>query len=325
MKQFITRFAPSPTGFLHIGGVRTALFNYLYTQSIKKQNQESKFLLRIEDTDKLRSTKEYETSIINGLKWLGINWDEKIYRQSEHLQTHIKIANDLLKIGGAFKCTCSKEKIEAKRSSYIKKNLNINKLCTTCKDDQNIQSLKDGYCIRIKIPDKDTTSIRDEIQGKLEIKNNQIDNYILVRTNGTPTYMLSVVVDDHLMGVTHIIRGDDHLNNAFRQIHLYKNLNWDLPTYGHIPLIHGEDGSKLSKRHGAVDINLFKNEGYLQPAILNYLMKIGIFLTDEEFFDIQFAISKFKINSILKSPSRFDYKKINYINSYYLSQKKNRI
>ena len=323
MSEFRTRFAPSPTGFLHIGGVRTALVNYLFTLKSKINNPNSKFFIRIEDTDKNRSDEKYLKSIINGLKWLDINWDDKIYKQSENIELHKKVANELLINGGAFKCICSSEKLENKRKENINKGKSVKRLCNTCEKDEKIQLLKNKFCIRLKIKENGSTKIKDEIQGDIEVSNDEIDNFILLRMDGTPTYMLSVVVDDHYMKISHIIRGDDHLNNAFRQYHIYKNLNWEIPKFAHIPLMHGEDGKKLSKRHGAVDIFEFKNKGYLKESILNYLCKLGILSTNDDFFNILKKISFFDLKKIGKSPSRFDYKKLNSINSFYIEKSNN--
>ena len=318
MSLVITRFAPSPTGFLHIGGIRTALVNYLLTEKSKSQNKDSKFFLRIEDTDKQRSENKYLESIISGLNWLNIKWDGEIYKQSNNLENHLEIANKLLNTNGAYKCICSSEKLDNLRKENLSKGLSIKRLCKTCENNKEIQSLDKNFCIRIKIRDDNYTEIKDEIQGNIKVSNNEIDNFVLVRNDGTPTYMLSVVVDDHLMGITHIIRGDDHLNNAFRQFHLYKNLNWKIPIFAHIPLMHGNDGKKLSKRHGSTDINEFKDNGYLPESIINYLIKLGIDSTDDEFVNINSILENFKLESIVKSPSKFDFDKLNFINSHYL-------
>ena len=318
MSLVITRFAPSPTGFLHIGGIRTALVNYLLTKKSKSQNKDSKFFIRIEDTDKQRSENKYLESIISGLNWLNIKWDGEIYKQSNNLKNHLEIANKLLNTNGAYKCICSSEKLDNLRKENLSKGLSIKRLCKTCENNKEIQSLDKNFCIRIKIRDDNYTEIKDEIQGNIKVSNNEIDNFVLVRNDGTPTYMLSVVVDDHLMGITHIIRGDDHLNNAFRQLHLYKNLNWKIPIFAHIPLMHGNDGKKLSKRHGSTDINEFKDNGYLPESIINYLIKLGIDSTDDEFVNVNSILENFKLESIVKSPSKFDFDKLNFINSHYL-------
>ena len=323
MSLVIARFAPSPTGYLHIGGIRTALINYLFVQKFKKENNNSKLFLRIEDTDKERSNEKYFESIISGLNWLNIKWDGKIIKQSNNIDIHKKIANKLLKNNGAYKCICTQEELNQRRKKHLEKKESIKRLCKDCESNEKIQSITNNYCIRIKINENDYTEIEDLVQGKIKVSNNEIDNFILTRNDGSPTYMLSVVVDDYNMGITHIIRGDDHLNNAFRQYHLYKNLNWEIPKFAHIPLIHGNDGKKLSKRHGSTDINEFKNLGYLPDAIINYLIKLGICPIEDEFFSTSLAIEKFNLSSVLKSPSKFDYNKLNFINSHYLSNLNN--
>ena len=325
MPAVITRFAPSPTGNLHIGGLRTALINYIYYKNAKLNFKDSKFYLRLEDTDIKRSKKEYEKSIISGLEWIGLNWDGPIIRQSDNTNKHIDIAYTLLEKKGAFKCICSPQELESKRKKLLLEKKSIKRLCTTCESSHNIQSQKDNYCIRLKINDDKETSIIDEIQGKITISNLELDNYILLRSDKTPTYMLSVVVDDYNMGITHIIRGDDHLNNAFRQYHLYKNLNWNVPKFAHLPLMHGTDGKKLSKRHGSIDINIFKKLGYLPEAILNYLLKLGLSIEEKDIFTLESIIKKFSLKNILKSPSKFDYDKLNYVNSKYIEPINNEI
>ena len=323
MSLVIARFAPSPTGFLHIGGIRTALVNYLLVQKFKKENSNSKLFLRIEDTDKERSDEKYFKSIIEGLDWLNIKWDGAIIKQSNNINFHKKIAEKLLKNKGAYKCICTQEELSQRRKINLERKKSIKRLCTDCEMNEKIQSASNNYCIRIKVNEKGYTEIEDLVQGNIKISNKEIDNFVLTRNDGSPTYMLSVVADDYNMGITHIIRGDDHLNNAFRQYHLYKNLNWHIPKFAHIPLIHGRDGKKLSKRHGSTDINEFKNLGYLPDAIINYLLKLGICSIEDEIFTTSLAIEKFKLNSVLKSPSKFDYEKLNFINSHYLSNLKN--
>ena len=324
MKEIVARFAPSPTGFLHIGGIRTALINYIYIERAKLLNPNSKLLLRIEDTDKIRSDNSYVKSILNGLKWIGIKFHGEAYIQSKNADRHKKIAFDLLKNKNAFKCICSQEKLQLKRNQNLKNNISIKRLCDECENDNDIQSLKENYCIRIKIPSEGKISINDKIQGLINIENKEIDNFILIRNDGTPTYMLSVVVDDHDMGGNSIIRGDDHLNNTFRQLYIYNHLKWDIPEYYHLPLIYGNDGSKLSKRHGAVDINEFKNKGYLPEAIINNLILLGWSANkDNEIIEIDEIIKIFEIKKLSKSPSIFDYKKLNFFNNYFLQKDKN--
>ena len=324
MKEIVARFAPSPTGFLHIGGIRTALINYVYIEKAKLSNPNSKLLLRIEDTDKIRSKEFYLESILKGLDWIGIKWHGDTFIQSKNSDRHKEIAFNLLDNNNAFKCICSQEDLQLKRDENLKKNISVKRLCDKCEDDNYIQSLEKNFCIRIKIPKDGKISINDKIQGIINIENKEIDNFILLRNDGSPTYMLSVVVDDHDMGVNSIIRGNDHLNNTFRQLYIYKHLKWDFPEYCHLPLIHGEDGGKLSKRHGAVDINEFKNKGYLPEAIINNLILLGWSPNKKnEIIEIEEIIKIFEIKKLSKSPSIFDYKKLNFFNNYFLQKDKN--
>jgi len=319
MKAIVTRFAPSPTGNLHLGGIRTALINYIIIQQSKKQNSKSKFLLRIEDTDKERSNDQFKKNILEGLQWLNLNHDDNIVIQSEQLKRHQEIAHELVKKNGAFKCICSQSTLEKKRDYNKKNKINIKRLCEICEENKEVQSLTKGYTIRIKIPNSQETSIKDIVQGKVTVKNEEIDNFIILRKDGSPTYMLSVVVDDFDMGVNLIIRGDDHLNNAFRQFFIYNNMNWQIPEYAHIPLIHGEDGKKLSKRHGAVDIIDLKEQGYLKESIINNLILLGWSAPNSsELILIDEIINLFNIKKISKSSSIFNYDKLNFINNTYI-------
>ncbi len=315
MTNLITRFAPSPTGNLHVGSARTALLNFI----ISEQSSLSKFYLRIEDTDKLRSKPEFTKNIIDGLQWLGIKWENDVQIQSERISRHQEIAYTLLKNNFAYKCVCTEEKLTKKRD-LIKKNKNISKkICTECKNNSEIQNITDNFVIRIKLPDEGEIKIKDQIQGEITVKNNQLDDFILLRKDKSPTYMLSVVVDDNDLGVNLIIRGDDHLNNTFRQFYIYKYLNWHMPMYAHVPLIHGEDGSKLSKRHGAVDILEFKKNGYLKESIINNLILLGWSpRNNNELIEIKEIISLFKIDKLSKSSSIFSYNKLNFFNNYYI-------
>ena len=281
-----TRFAPSPTGFLHIGGVRTALFNWLYA----KKNS-GKFLLRIEDTDRERSSKEAIKKIIDGLKWLGLENDGEIVYQHKNEERHIEVAHILLEAGFAYR---------------------------DWELENDYGDLEKNHAIRFKTPKEGETIINDKVQGDVEIKNKEIEDFVLLRSNGTPTYMLSVVVDDYDMNVTDIIRGDDHLTNAAKQKLIYDSLKWECPTFTHIPLIHGQDGSKLSKRHGALGIEFYKEEGYLPEALINYLLRLGWSHGDQEIFSLEEMIKYFSIEKIRKSPSKFDIDKLNDINSIYL-------
>ena len=324
MNAIITRFAPSPTGNLHIGGVRTALLNYIIVQKSKKNFPESKFLLRIEDTDKTRSNNIFKNNILNGLKWIGLHHDDEFYIQSKRIKRHQQVAFDLLKNNKAFKCICKHEELEKIRNENIKNHKNVKRLCVNCEKNNEIQKLKDGYAIRIKVPDSKNTTITDIVQGKVTVENVEIDNFIILRNDFTPTYMLSVVVDDFDMGVNLIIRGDDHLNNAFRQFYIYKNMHWPIPQYAHIPLIHGEDGKKLSKRHGAIDISEFKEKGYLQEAIINNLILLGWAPSNNnEIVSIKEIINNFEIKNLSKSSSVFNYNKLNHFNCYYLKKDRN--
>tara|TARA_B100000700_G_scaffold274806_1_gene320117 strand:+ start:148 stop:1449 length:1302 start_codon:yes stop_codon:yes gene_type:complete len=281
-----TRFAPSPTGFLHIGGVRTALFNWLYA----KKNS-GKFLLRIEDTDRERSSIEAIKKIIDGLNWLGLENDGEVVYQHKNEERHIEVAHILLEAGFAYR---------------------------DWELENDYGNLEKNHAIRFKTPKEGETIINDKVQGDVEIKNKEIEDFVLLRSNRTPTYMLSVVVDDHDMNVTDIIRGDDHLTNAVKQKLIYDSLKWECPTFTHIPLIHGQDGSKLSKRHGALGIEFYKEEGYLPEALINYLLRLGWSHGDQEIFSLEEMIKYFSIEKIRKAPSKFDIDKLNDINSIYL-------
>ena len=321
MTKLITRFAPSPTGNLHIGGARTALINYI----LSAQSATSKLYLRIEDTDKNRSTEEYKDNILSGLSWLGINWDNEPQIQSQNINRHLEIANKLLNENKAYKCICSNDKLEKRRKKINSGEISSKKICNLCEKNNKVQSLDKDFVIRIKISPTGNEILEDIIQGRVEVNNNEIDDYVLVRKDKTPTYMLSVVVDDHDLGVNYIIRGDDHLNNYFRQKFIYQYMNWEIPKYAHIPLIHGEDGSKLSKRHGAVNLIDLKEQGYLPDAIINNLISLGWSPKNQnnEIIQLQEIISKFDIQDLSKSASIFSYKKLNYFNNNYLKQEKN--
>ena len=321
MTEMIARFAPSPTGNLHMGSARTALINFIS----KSQNINSKLYLRIEDTDKERSTVEFKNNILSGLKWLGIDWDNEPQIQSQNINRHLEIANKLLTDNKAYKCICSENKLNERRKKINSGEITSKKICISCEKNTEVQNLEKDYVIRIKIPFEGNGIIEDVVQGNVEIKNSEIDDYVLVRRDGTPTYMLSVVVDDHDLGVNFIIRGDDHLNNYFRQKFIYEYMNWKIPRYAHIPLIHGEDGSKLSKRHGAVNLIDLKAQGYLPEAIINNLILLGWSPKnqDDEIIQLNNIISKFDLKSLSKSASIFSYNKLDYFNNYYLRQEKN--
>ncbi len=307
----ITRFAPSPTGYLHIGGARTALFNYLFAR-----NQGGKYLLRIEDTDKKRSSPEAVQAIFDGLNWLGLQGDGKVVLQSTQIEAHKKAAFDMLERGTAYKCYLTRDEVEEARAQAKEKGIPVrspwrNK-CDPLKNN--------SFTIRLKMPEEGKTQIEDMVQGKVTIHNEKLDDMILMRSDGSPTYMLAVVVDDHNMGITHVLRGDDHLNNAFRQYHIYQALGWEVPIFGHIPLIHGADGAKLSKRHGALGVDAYRKMGYLPEALLNYLARLGWSHGNDELFSLDDAINWFDGRHIGKGPSRFDFDKLKSVNHHWIRQ-----
>ena len=311
----VTRFAPSPTGILHVGGARTALFNWLYAR-----HHEGKFLLRLEDTDRKRSTEEAVRAILDGLSWLGLNWDDEAVRQSDRVQRHAAVARELLDAGLAYNCYCTPEELAEMREIARKQGMPV--LYDGRWRDRDPRDAPAGVAptVRIKAPLTGETVIDDQVQGAVKFANEQLDDMVLLRSDGTPTYMLSVVVDDHDMGVTHIIRGDDHLNNAARQTLLYRALSWTLPDFAHIPLIHGPDGAKLSKRHGAVGIDAYQTEGYLPEAMRNYLVRLGWSHGDEELFSTEQAIAWFDLDHAGRSAARFDFDKLQSINAHYIRQ-----
>ncbi len=308
--KVVTRFAPSPTGKLHIGGARTALFNFLFSKY-----HSGEFLIRIENTDKNRSTIENVNSIIDSLNWLDLSSSQKIIFQTENFQSHQSVAFELLEKGFAYKCFLNEDELEKLRINSRKTGLPIRSPYR----NKNIQNnFNDNFVIRLKMPSSGETTINDRVQGKVTVKNEILDDMVLLRKDKTPTYMLASVVDDYIMGITHIIRGDDHFNNAFRQIQIIKYLNWPTPEYVHIPLIHGQDGAKLSKRHGAKNLIEYKEMGFDPIAVKNYLLLLGYSLTDEKIYNFQDNVFKFELKKINKSPSRFDEIKLRNINSTFL-------
>ena len=314
--QVVTRFAPSPTGFLHIGGARTALFNWLFAR-----HHGGKALLRIEDTDTKRSTPEAIDAILDGLAWLGLEWDEDVVFQSERGARHVEIAEQLLATGHAYKCYATTEELEEMRAAQRAAKQPLRYDGRWRDRDPSHAPLGAPYVIRLKTPDEGETTIEDRVQGKVTVRNAEIDDYVLLRADGTPTYMLAVVVDDHDMGVTHVIRGDDHLNNAFRQLPIYRAMEWPEPVYAHIPLIHGSDGAKLSKRHGALGAETYRDEfGILPEALFNYLLRLGWGHGDREEIDRDEAIALFDLDGVGKSPSRFDLKKLQNLNGHYIRE-----
>ncbi|MGR3615567.1 MAG: glutamate--tRNA ligase [Paracoccaceae bacterium] len=303
-KPVVTRFAPSPTGFLHIGGARTALFNWLYARG-----RGGKFLLRIEDTDRERSTPEATAAILQGMEWLGLDHDGDVISQFDGADRHAEVAKQLLAEGKAYKCFASQDEISAFREQARAEGKST--LYRSPWRDADAGTHPDApFVIRIKAPQDGTTVIRDRVQGDVTIRNDQLDDMILLRSDGTPVYMLAVVVDDHDMGVTHVIRGDDHLNNAARQMMIYDAMGWDVPVWAHIPLIHGPDGKKLSKRHGALGAQEYQAMGYPAAGMRNYLTRLGWSHGDDEFFSDAQAKGWFDLDGIGKSPARFDVKKL---------------
>ena len=312
-----TRFAPSPTGYLHIGGARTALFNWLYAR-----HTGGKFLLRIEDTDRARSTNEAIDAILDGMRWLGLDWDGHEYYQSQFWARHAEIARLMLERGAAYRCYMTTEELAAQRekAKVERKPFRISSPWREITEEQPDKP----FVIRLKAPREGETVIEDEVQGKVTVQNSEIDDFILLRSDGTPTYMLAVVVDDHDMGVTHVIRGDDHLNNAFRQLAIIRAMGWPEPTYAHVPLIHGPDGAKLSKRHGAMGVDAYRDElGLLPEAVNNYLLRLGWGHGDDEIISRDQAIEWFDLPQVGKSASRFDFKKLENLNGHYIRESSN--
>ncbi|NWG25621.1 MAG: glutamate--tRNA ligase [Pseudorhodoplanes sp.] len=311
MTQIVTRFAPSPTGFLHIGGARTALFNWLYARG-----RNGKMLLRIEDTDRERSTQAAIDAIIDGLSWLGIAWDGEPIHQFSRVARHREVAEQLLASGGAYRCYASQQELEEMRERARSEG-RPPRYDGRWRDRDPSQA-PDGVkpVIRLKAPTSGETVIEDQVQGRVVWQNENLDDLVLLRSDGTPTYMLAVVVDDHDMGITHIIRGDDHLTNAARQKQIYDALGWPVPIMAHIPLIHGPDGSKLSKRHGALGVDAYRAMGYLPEALRNYLVRLGWSHGDQEFFTTEEMIRLFDLPQIGRSPARFDFAKLENLNGH---------
>jgi glutamyl-tRNA synthetase len=313
-RPVVTRFAPSPTGFLHIGGARTALFNWLYAR-----HHGGKFLLRIEDTDKARSTSEAIDAILDGMRWLGLDWDGHEYYQSQFWARHAEIAHRLLERGAAYRCYMTQEELAAQREAAQRERRPF-RIESPWRDVTDEQGDK-PFVIRLKAPRDGETGIDDRVQGLVTVQNAELDDFVLLRSDGTPTYMLAVVVDDHDMGVTHVIRGDDHLNNAFRQLAIISAMGWPEPTYAHVPLIHGPDGAKLSKRHGALGVDAYRDElGMLPEAVGNYLLRLGWGHGDDEIISREQAIEWFELDHVGKSPSRFDFKKLENLNGHYIRE-----
>ena len=311
----VTRFAPSPTGMLHLGGARTALFNWLYAR-----HHGGSFRLRLEDTDRKRSTPEAIAAIVDGLGWLGLDWDGEIVRQSERRQRHVEVAHGLLAAGGAYRCYCSPEELEAMRAEARAEGRAA--LYDGRWRDRDPADAPPGAdpVIRFRAPQEGETVISDLVQRHVRVDNSALDDMVLLRADGTPTYMLSVVVDDHDMGITHAIRGDDHLSNAFRQTQLFRALGWEPPAYAHIPLIHGADGAKLSKRHGAVAVGAYAELGILPAAMRNALLRLGWSHGDDEIIDTAQAIVWFDLGAVNRGAARFDLEKLQSLNGHYIRE-----
>ena len=315
MTKPVTRFAPSPTGYLHIGGARTALFNWAFAR-----HHGGTFLLRIEDTDRARSTDDAIAAILQGMDWLGLSADTDPVYQHANAARHVEIAAQLLRDGHAYKCYCTAEEVEAMREKARAEGTapRYDGTCRHGRPDREVANAP--YVVRFKAPQDGETAIDDAVQGTVTTGNDQFDDLILLRSDGSPTYMLSVVVDDHDMGVTHVIRGDDHLTNAARQTQIYQALGWDVPQFAHIPLIHGADGAKLSKRHGALGVEAYRDMGYLPEAMRNYLARLGWSHGDDDVFSTDQLVEWFGLEAIGKSPARFDTEKLDNINARHLNR-----
>jgi glutamyl-tRNA synthetase len=313
MSQVVTRFAPSPTGFLHIGGARTALFNWLYAR-----RHGGRMMLRIEDTDRERSTQAAIDAIIDGMKWLGLDWDGDIVYQFSRAARHREVAEELLAKGSAYRCYATAQELEEMRE-LARAEKRPPRYDGRWRDrDPSEAPAGAPFVVRLRAPLEGETVIEDAVQGRVVFPNKDIDDFVLLRSDGNPTYMLAVVVDDHDMGVTQIIRGDDHLTNAARQKHIYEAMRWQAPAFAHIPLIHGPDGAKLSKRHGALGVDAYRAMGYLPAALRNYLVRLGWSQGDQEFFSLPEMIEAFDLAQVHRSPARFDYAKLENMNGHYL-------
>jgi glutamyl-tRNA synthetase len=312
-KPIVTRFAPSPTGYLHIGGARTALFNWLLARGTQAP-EGSKFLLRIEDTDRARHNEEAVQAILDGLTWLGLDWDGEPISQHARAERHREVAEELLVRGKAYRCWLSGDELAAARDEAREKNTRFT------------SPYRDGgegegpFSVRLKAPVEGETLVRDAVQGEVRFPNSASDDTVILRSDGTPTYMLAVVADDHDMGVTHVVRGDDHLNNTPKQQHLYEAMGWHVPVFAHVPLIHGADGKKLSKRHGALGVEAYRDEGYLPEGLMNGLLKLGFARGDEEIIPEKRALEVFSLSGIGKAPARLDPEKMASLNAHYIGE-----
>ncbi|MGA9797300.1 MAG: glutamate--tRNA ligase [Rhizomicrobium sp.] len=315
-KKPVLRFAPSPTGFLHIGGARTALFNWLFAK-----HTGGKFLLRIEDTDRERSTPEAVDAILKGMEWLGLDWDGQTFYQFARAGRHREIAETLLAEGKAYRCFMTAAELDEMRAKLRAEGKPIRYDGRWRDRDPGPEQDGKPFVIRLKAPQAGETIVHDVVQGDVKFANDQLDDMVLLRSDGTPTYMLAVVVDDFDMGVTHIVRGDDHLNNAARQLQIIHAMGWPVPIYGHVPLIHGPDGAKLSKRHGALAVEAYRDMGYLPETMRNYLLRLGWSHGNDEIISTEQAIEWFNLESIGRSPARLDFKKLDNLNAHYIRQR----
>lgn len=310
----VTRFPPSPTGFMHVGNARTALFNWLYAR-----HYDGKFVVRIEDTDRKRHSEEAVAAIMDGLEWLGLNYDGEVISQFSKLDRHTEVAKEMIAKGQAYYCYCTAEELEEMRENaraaghktFYDRRWRDADAASAPKDVKPV--------VRIKAPVEGETTINDKVQGEVTVANDQLDDFIILRSDGTPTYMLSVVVDDHDMGITHVIRGDDHLNNTFRQKIIFDAMGWDVPVFAHLPLLHGADGAKFSKRHGAQSVQEFREMGYLPEALSNYLLRLGWSHGDEEVIPRDKAIEWFDLDHVGKAPAKFDFAKLESLNAHYIN------
>ena len=316
----IVRFAPSPTGFLHIGGARTALFNWLFARHHQKHGEGGVFRLRIEDTDRQRSTPEAVAAIIDGMAWLGLDWDGDIVHQFSRAERHAEVARELLALGGAYYCYCTPDELEAMRAQARAEGRSV-RIDSPWRDlDPSEAPPGIAPVIRLRAPQQGATTIRDLVQGEVTVQNSELDDLIILRADGTPTYNFSVVVDDHDMDITHVIRGDDHFRNAFRQYQIYRALDWKVPEFAHVPLILGPDGAKLSKRHGALGIEAYRDMGYLPEALRNYLVRLGWSHGDDEIISTEDVIAWFDITDVNRAAARFDFAKLDSVNAHYIRE-----
>ena len=306
-----TRFAPSPTGFLHVGGARTALFSWLYARHLGGE-----FILRIEDTDQLRSTQEAIQAILDGMEWLGLHWDKGPFYQMRQLERYQAVAEQLIQQSKAYRCTCSKERLESMRAEQMLKKQKP-KYDGHCRE-KSLGEKNQSFVVRFKNPTEGVVSFKDLVYGSITVANSELDDFVMLRSDGVPTYNFSVVVDDNDMEISHVIRGDDHINNTPRQINLYAALGVTVPQYAHVPMILGSDGKKLSKRHGAVSVMQYEQDGFLPEALLNYLVRLGWAHGDQEIFSVEEMIQYFDLSAISKSPATFNNEKLLWLNQHYL-------